>query len=203
MGGKLFTLFKTAVVFLTPKIIFFLSGANMKATRTPCAWFLVQKEPRLPMSLIVHYCFASSSSSPTEEEENVCLFHPPSFQFFTDSSLCVCCKTLATEVNIHDFGVFPTECFHYSAHDSTIDNFVALLHFQHTVRDAIQVRGRSEPQQTPLYHGLDINFAIQCRAQIFLLLLKSVLDVTHSWSTKAPAQTQFVQSIMDIRRFLR
>ena len=110
------------------------------------------------MSLIVHYCFASSSSSPAEEEENVCFSFTRHPFISLLIPLFVCCKTLATEVNIHDFGVFPTEWFQNSAHESTIDDFVALLHFQLSARDAIQVRGRSEPQQTPLHHALDINF---------------------------------------------
>ena len=120
---------KQLLFSFTPKIFFLLSGASMKTTRTPLCMVPGSKGPRLPMSLIVHYCFASSSSSPTGGRKYVFLFHPPSFHFFTDSSLCVCCKTLATEVNIHDFGVFPTEWFQNSAHESTIDDFVALFSF--------------------------------------------------------------------------
>ena len=76
-----------------------------------------------------------------------------------NSALFVCCKTLATEVDIHDFGVCvsPSNWLHNSVHDSTTDDFVVLKKIQLSSQDAIQVRGRREPKQAPLYHARDVN----------------------------------------------
>ena len=51
------------------------------------------------------------------------LSHPPSFHLLVNTTLfvCACCRTLATEVNMHDFGVrFPLKGL-------TVASMIALL----------------------------------------------------------------------------
>ena len=48
---------------------------------------------------------SSSSSSLSDEESATILFYHPSISLFTSHFLCVLCRSLATDVNMHDLGV--------------------------------------------------------------------------------------------------
>ena len=162
--------FVKKLLFSQRQIFFFFScRAKMKTTMTPCAWFLGQKRAGAADVSDHSSPLCSSSSSPSEE--GVCVSLSPAilpflYQFL---SLCVCCRTLATEVTIHDFGVcFPPKV---ACTTAPLTTSWYLFDFQLSSQDAIQVRGRREPQQAPLYHAQDINFEIQCHAQHLLLLI--------------------------------
>ena len=104
--------FRTSVVFLTLDRFPLLSGEHEDDRDT--LWMVPGSKGVAASGVSDHsLLLCSSSSSPSEEEEGVYFSltrHP--FHLFINSYLCVRCRTLATEVNMHDFGVrFPLNGF--------------------------------------------------------------------------------------------
>ena len=114
--------FNTAVVFLTLDLFHLLSGEHEDDRDTLC---MVLGSRGAAASHVsdhsLRHCSISSSSP--EEKEGVCfsLTRHPFISLLIPLFLCMRCRTLTTEVNMHDFGVcFPPNGF-------TMASMIALL----------------------------------------------------------------------------
>ena len=134
-----------------------------------------------------------------------CLSHPPSFHLFINSFfVCVLCRTLATEVNMYDFGRrFPLNGFTIASMIALWTTWWYFLIFNPLPKmrcKSVGAENHSRLQCTT--HGTSI-LKSSTMLKISFSCWKIVLDDTHSWSTKAPAQTQFVQTWSSRRRSSR
>ena len=108
----------------------------MKTTRTPCALFLGHKGAAAA-DVSDHSLLLCSSSSSPSEEEGVCFSFTrhPFISLLIPLSLCV----LATEVNIHDFGVcFPPNGLTIASMMAPLTTSWYFLTFQFSSQDVKQ-----------------------------------------------------------------
>ena len=76
-----------------------------------------------------HSSLLSSLSSSSSEGQGPKLprFIHPSISLFTPHFLCVLCRIVATDPNMHVLGVLSTEWPRYCAHNRHVDNLVVLF----------------------------------------------------------------------------
>ena len=114
--------------------------------------------------------------------------------------MCVLCRTFDTDVNMHDLGVcVPPTWSRNGVLTSNVHNF----DFQILIQVCIRSRECGKPRWALLSRARSVKPVFQFRARIFFLCREILLSGAHPWSARVPARILFVQSIMDIIRFIQ
>ena len=125
----------------------------------------------------------SSSSSPSEEEEGVyfSLTRHPFISLLIPLSLCVCCRTLATEVNIHDFGVcFPPSGFTIASMIAPLTTSWYFFYFKSLPKIRFKSVGAENHSRLPCTTHRTSILKSSAMLKILPPAWKIVLDDTHS-----------------------